>query len=368
MSYLGIFMKLVSVVGARPNFMKIAPLCRVLKKYPSVKHTLVHTGQHYDYKMSQVFFQELHIPEPDINLGIGSGSHAAQTAQIMLRFEKVLKDIKPGMVVVVGDVNSTLACALTAAKMFIPVAHIEAGLRSFDRTMPEEINRIVTDSISDMLFTSCADADRNLVKEGIPESKIFFTGNIMIDSLLSALPKANETNILQRLGVSDDDFCLVTLHRPGNVDEKSNLAEILHGLGEISKLHTIVFPSHPRTMKNITEFGLLPVLRKYPRLMMCNPLSYLDFINLTAHARLVLTDSGGIQEETTVLGVPCLTLRNNTERPVTVAMGTNRLIGTNPARIYPEAIKTLTRPEKRSKIPPKWDGRTAERICKILFR
>lgn len=362
-------MKIITVAGARPNFMKIAPLCKELKNYPSIKHTLVHTGQHYDYKMSQVFFQELEIPKPDINLEAGSGSHTSQTAEIMLRFEKVLTDVKPDMIVVVGDVNSTLACSLTAVKMLIPVAHIEAGLRSFDRTMPEEINRIVTDSISDLLFTSCADADNNLTKEGIPKSKVFFVGNIMIDSLLNALPMANENNILERLGVSADDFCLVTLHRPGNVDEKSNLAKILNGLGEVSRLCPVIYPCHPRTMKNIQKFKLLPILRKHPDMRICDPVGYMDFVNLTEHAEFVLTDSGGIQEETTVLGVPCLTLRDNTERPVTVTMGTNRLIGSNPDNIVPEALKTLEKPSpKKSRIPPKWDGKTAERICRILAK
>ncbi|MBI5360874.1 MAG: UDP-N-acetylglucosamine 2-epimerase (non-hydrolyzing) [Planctomycetes bacterium] len=359
-------MKLISVVGARPNFMKIAPLCRELKKYPSIKNILVHTGQHYDFKMSQVFFQELEIPRPHINLNAASGSHARQTSDIMIKFEKVLLDIKPSLVVVAGDVNSTLACSVTAAKLLIPVAHIEAGLRSFDRSMPEEINRIVTDSVSDVLFTTCRDANANLLKEGIPIHKIHFTGNIMMDSLLHNLKKAGSSKILSKMGLKNHNYCLVTLHRPANVDNAKNLKSILLALGSVSSLVPVVFPIHPRTIHNINKFGLSKTAAKFPALSLCEPAGYIDFLKLTSCARLVLTDSGGIQEETTALKIPCLTLRDNTERPVTVTMGTNKLISTNPARIVPECVKILQGRPKKSRIPPKWDGKTAERICKIL--
>jgi UDP-N-acetylglucosamine 2-epimerase (non-hydrolysing) len=317
--------------------MKIAPIMEEMAKYPEqFQQVLVHTGQHYDVNMSRIFFEELGIPRPDLYLGVGSGSHAEQTARIMVEFEKVVSGERPDLVVVVGDVNSTMACAIVAAKLWVPVAHVEAGLRSFDRRMPEEINRVVTDALSDYLFTTCQDANENLRQEGIPEEKIFFVGNVMIDTLLKHKEQASALAVPGQYGLEPGKYAVVTLHRPSNVDEPTVLKGILETLGEIAKRLPVIFPAHPRTQERIREFGLgdlvqspkLPVTRssgeeQESKAWLMEPLGYLEFLGLMADAGLVLTDSGGIQEETTILGVPCLTLRENTERPITVTEGTN---------------------------------------------
>ncbi len=433
-------MKIVLVCGARPNFMKIAPLLRAMAKYNSRTEPnkpnelnkpnrlfaplLVHTGQHYDFQMSQVFFRDLELPEPDIYLGVGSGTHAEQTAKVMVEFEKLLLEHRPDLVLVVGDVNSTIAAALAAVKVHIPVAHVEAGLRSGDRTMPEEINRLLTDQISDYLFTPSPDADENLKKEGVAGKKIFFVGNVMIDSLLYNKPLAEKSDILERLGLltqqtqqtqgtqgthsSVTPYALLTLHRPANVDDKQALAGIMSAITAISERIPVVFPAHPRTLKKLEEFNISPPSAvvvspdelnepnklnklnepKEPKeLLLTPPLSYVDFLKLEMYARLVMTDSGGIQEETTVLNVPCLTLRENTERPITITQGTNVLVGTSPERIVEEAFRILScesgshphslnkpyKPNEPNKLkeqllPPLWDGRTAERIVEVLAR
>lgn len=359
-------LKVVSVVGARPNFMKITPIIEEMKNHKCIKNILVHTGQHYDRKMSRLFFDELGIPKPNINLEVGSDTHARQTANIMVGFEKVLQSHKPDLVLVVGDVNSTAACSITAAKMNIPVAHVEAGLRSFDRTMPEEINRIITDSVSDILFTTCKDANRNLRKEGIPGEKIFFVGNVMIDALLRNIRKAKDSKIMKKMGLKKKDFALVTLHRPVNVDGEKNLRNTMSAFFELSKKIKIVFPVHPRAMKRLEEFGLLDNVRKNESLILAEPLGYLDFLSLMLNSRLVLTDSGGIQEETTFLGIPCLTLRKNTERPITISQGTNILVGTRTSRIIQEANGIIDGRGKKGKKIPLWDGKAAKRIVEVL--
>ena len=310
-------MKILNVVGARPNFMKIAPLVEEMKKTPDLQGILVHTGQHYDEGMSDVFFRDLGIPVPDVHLGVGSGTHAEQTARVMVEFEKVCIREKPHVVVVVGDVNSTMACTIVAAKLLIPVAHVEAGLRSFDRAMPEEVNRLVTDTLADILFTTSRDADENLKREGVSPQKIHFVGNVMIDTLLKHRQKAAELKV-----VKPEKYALVTLHRPSNVDDPQVLSTILQALEEISKSMPVIFPIHPRTAKRVEEFGLsMQGIRTMP------PQGYLEFLNLMSTATIVLTDSGGLQEETTTLGIPCLTLRHNTERPVTITHGTNIMVG-----------------------------------------
>lgn len=355
---------ILSVVGARPNFMKIAPIAHRLAQRPNVRHVLVHTGQHYDSNMSKVFFEDLEIPEPEIHLGVGSGSHAQQTARVMMQIEPVLADVNPDLVVVVGDVNSTMAATLVASKLGIPVAHVEAGLRSFDRTMPEEVNRVVTDAVADLLLTPSRDGDENLLREGIDPSRIRFVGNVMIDSLLKFLPRARRTQALERYGLRRSEYCLVTLHRPSNVDDRETLGALLELLGRISDRLPVLFPIHPRTRKMIQEFSL-PI--DYPRLQLADPVGYLEFLALEDGARLVLTDSGGIQEETTVLGVPCLTLRANTERPVTVTHGTNQIVGQDPQAIWRamEAILSTDSAEKR--VPEFWDGRAGERTVDALL-
>jgi UDP-N-acetylglucosamine 2-epimerase (non-hydrolysing) len=360
-------MKVVNVVGARPNFVKIAPIVEQMNKFPEIISILVHTGQHYDYNMSKQFFTELNIPEPDIYLGVGSGTHALQTAKIMIEFEKVLLAQKPDLTLVVGDVNSTIACALTSVKLHIPVAHVEAGLRSFDRDMPEEINRLLTDAIADYLFVTEDSGMYNLIREGISKDKIFFVGNVMIDTLLKYKDKAKSTSILDMLKIKKDEYCLVTLHRPSNVDTCENLQNILDALNEIQKDITVIFPVHPRTDARIDEFGLRNIVDNMQSLKMIAPVSYLEFTCLMSNARFVLTDSGGIQEETTVLGVPCLTLRKNTERPVTVDIGTNIVVGLDKIRIIKEAKKLINGVEKKGSIPKYWDGKTAERIVSILM-
>lgn len=362
-------LKVINVVGARPNFMKVAPIVEAMKRREhEFTPLVVHTGQHYDAAMSDSFFHDLELPQPDVYLGVGSASHAAQTAAVMERFEPVLIKEKPDWVVVVGDVNSTLACALVCAKRGVKVAHVEAGLRSRDRSMPEEINRLLTDQIADLLFTPSEDAGDNLRGEGIPADRIRFVGNIMIDSLLKLLPRAQKSTVVNDLGLSDQNYALLTLHRPSNVDDASTFARILEALEEISKRLPIIFPVHPRTRKTIAEFGFSGRIEKAKDLRLIEPLGYIDFLGLCSRARLVLTDSGGIQEETTVLGIPCVTLRETTERPITVEMGTNTIAGTDSRRIAEATSAALDRPDVRhAKVPPLWDGQTAERILDALI-
>jgi UDP-N-acetylglucosamine 2-epimerase (non-hydrolysing) len=359
-------LKLCLVAGARPNFMKVNPLLRRIAEYeahreataPPVDALLVHTGQHYDPNMSDVFFRELGIRPPDINLGVGSGSHAVQTAHILTGFEAVCEKERPDWVIVVGDVNSTMACALVAAKMGIRIAHIEAGLRSYDRTMPEEINRLVTDALADLLLTPSEDADANLLREGIPRDKIKFVGNIMIDALLDNLPKARSSDILTRLGIEPSRFVYVTLHRPANVDDPEHLAALVAALERISRRLPVVCPLHPRTRKKLEDAGGTP--HAEARLIWLEPLGYHASLCLAENARVVLTDSGGLQEEATFFRTPCLTLRPNTERPVTVTSGSNRL--TKIDRLLQDMDDILAGPERLGRIPPLWDGRAAERI------
>jgi UDP-N-acetylglucosamine 2-epimerase (non-hydrolysing) len=346
--------------------MKIAPIHRRMLEHPSIEPFLIHTGQHYDEKMSKTFFLDLGMPLPDIYLGVGSGSHAAQTAQVMVALEKAFTDKKPDCVVVVGDVNSTMAAAVVAAKLCIPVAHVEAGLRSFDRKMPEEINRIVTDGISDFLFVTEYSGLYHLAREGVPEEKIFFVGNVMIDSLVEHLPKAVHMDVLQQLNCTPKEYALMTLHRPSNVDENTTFLTILDAVEEIQRSIQVVFPIHPRTRKTLEQFGFKEKMDKMNGLIFTEPLGYLEFLCLMAGARFVLTDSGGIQEETTYLGIPCLTLRHNTERPVTVSMGTNQLVGTDHARIVAAANQAMNGMTAAHQIPPLWDGRASERIVKEL--
>ncbi len=410
---------IMHIVGARPNFMKIAPLVKAIKEHnqtsisPHLDQIIVHTGQHYDEKMSELFFDHLGLPKPDINLEVGSASHAVQTAEIMIRFEKVLLQYQPDAIIVVGDVNSTIACTLVASKIQYPasnlrlaacnskrrrplIVHVEAGLRSFDRTMPEEINRILTDQLSDLLFTTEEDANENLKREGISSEKIFFVGNVMIDTLFQHLEKAKKSDILNRLGLinqrlrtsdqglSTRDYALstpyavLTLHRPSNVDHKETFLNILEALKEISQKIPIIFPAHPRTQNRIKLFSLEnyfinPSTRdyglstKHSCIYCIEPLGYLDFLWLMANAKLVLTDSGGIQEETTVLGVSCVTIRENTERPITVRMGTNIVAGTKKENIINTALSQLNKLNNASNpIPPLWDGQAAKRIVDIL--
>jgi UDP-N-acetylglucosamine 2-epimerase (non-hydrolysing) len=350
-------MHILHVVGARPNFMKAAPVIRAIAKWPKARQTLVHTGQHYDRNLSDVFFSQLNMPEPDVNLEVGSGSHAWQTAEVMTRFEPVVLERKPDVVVVYGDVNSTVAAALVCSKLLIRVAHVEAGLRSFDRTMPEEINRIVTDRLADMLFTPSEDGDINLEREGVPAEKIYRVGNVMIDSLVRLLPAAMQC---PRNGLPER-YALVTLHRPSNVDDSASLQSILQALLEVNEQLEVVFPVHPRTRQRIEQFGI-----NIEKLHLLEPLPYIEFLSLQRRAAVVITDSGGIQEETTYLGVPCLTLRSNTERPVTVTMGTNVLIGQDLGRLRSELSNILEGNVKKGALPPLWDGHAAERIAEVL--
>jgi UDP-N-acetylglucosamine 2-epimerase (non-hydrolysing) len=366
--------KILTVVGARPNFMKAAPLFQEMRKHPDVEAWLVHTGQHYDGKMAGQFFEDLALPMPDVSLNVGSGSHAYQTAEVMKRLEPVLETMRPDVVVVVGDVNSTLAAALTAAKLGIPVAHVEAGLRSFDRTMPEELNRLLTDAVSDHLFVTEESGRQNLQREGIDGAKIHFVGNVMIDSLDHYRDRWDRSSILARLGLQPHGYGVVTLHRPATVDDAQTLGSVVDALRQVARQIPLVFPVHPRTRRRLETAangdagaGQSGGAGDTPKgIRWLEPLGYLDFIALVSRAAMVLTDSGGLQEETTALGVPCLTLRDRTERPVTVTHGTNRIVGTAPVRIVEEAFRTLEEPRRTWGRPYLWDGRAARRIVGIL--
>jgi len=346
--------------------MKIAPIVEEMGRYPDIEPILLHTGQHYDDNLSQVFLRDLNLPEPDIYLGVDSDSHARQTARVMMAFERVLLEQQPDLVLVVGDVNSTLACAVTAAKVGVPIAHVEAGLRSFDRRMPEEINRVVTDALSDLLFTTEESANENLRREGIPEEKICFVGNVMIDTLLKHRRKAMRTGILERLRLKKGEYVVLTLHRPSNVDDREAFLRIIQALEWIEAQIKIVFPAHPRTVKRVQEFGLQERFGGMSNLLLLEPLGYLDFLGLMNSSKFVLTDSGGIQEETTVLQIPCLTLREQTERPVTVTEGTNIVVGSRTERIVEESRRILNGEVKRGKVPKLWDGKAAERIVGVI--
>jgi UDP-N-acetylglucosamine 2-epimerase (non-hydrolysing) len=360
--------KIINIVGARPNMMKMAPLIAQMRKHKNINFKLVHTGQHYDVCMSRIFFDQLSLPRPDIYLGVGSGSHARQTSRVMSGLEKVFIDERPDLVIVVGDVNSTLAAAIAAVKLHIPLAHIEAGLRSFDRLMPEEINRLVTDSVSDYLFAPSQDAVKNLNDEGLSKEKIFFVGNIMIDTLLRFKQMAGKRDILKRLNLKKCGYALITLHRPSNVDNKGDVLRIFNALKEIQKKIKIVFPMHPRTRKMALRHKLFNFLKGMQNLMVVPPLGYLDFLKLMVDTRIILTDSGGIQEEATALRVPCLTLRDTTERPVTLTLGTNILVGKDTGKIIEMAEKRISGGGVATDIPKLWDGMTAQRIIAILLR
>lgn len=358
--------KVLHIVGARPNFMKVAPIWKAIAQAaPHLQQVLVHTGQHYDVKMSDVFFTDLGLPAPDVHLGVGSGSHAEQTARVMMELEKVYLQHKPTLVSVVGDVNSTLAGTLVAVKMGIPVAHVEAGLRSFDRTMPEELNRVLVDRVADLLLTPSRDGDANLAKEGIASERVHFVGNVMIDSLVQSREAALKLPTLSTLGLTAGQYAVCTLHRASNVDDVGVLSGLLKALAHVSRRIPVVFPVHPRTRKMLADKGLAPALEAEKGLRLVEPLGYLDFLCLTSQARLILTDSGGLQEESTALGVPCLTLRENTERPVTVEVGTNLVVGTDPARIMREADRVLDGAGKQGRVPEGWEGRAAERIARV---
>ncbi len=357
---------IILVAGARPNFMKIAPLHKELVSR-SLDVILVHTGQHYDTNMSQIFFDELGIPEPDIHLNVGSGSHAVQTAAVMVAFEKVCLENSPSMVVVVGDVNSTMACTIVAAKLHIPCAHVEAGLRSGDMEMPEEVNRVLTDRICEILLTPSPDGDENLRKEGTEESRIHLVGNIMIDTLFNNLAKVDADKICESLGLEKAGFCLLTMHRPSNVDDEATLTGIVGALLQISESIPIVMPLHPRTTAKLNEFGLMESLHASEAIKISEPLGYLDFIGLVSASRFVLTDSGGIQEETTALGIPCLTMRHNTERPITVSEGTNKIVGNDPGKILSEVEDILATGGKAGQVPDLWDGKTAARMVDVIM-
>lgn len=400
-------MKIISVVGARPNFMKVAPLHRAFAQVQSAKparrsfneggekgksendsvssldtrqevgqahisnldthvsHLICHTGQHYDEKMSKVFFEDLELPEPDFYLGVGSGSHAEQTGKVMIEFEKILLKEKPDLVIVVGDVNSTIACSLTAAKLHIKVAHVEAGLRSFDRKMPEEINRLLTDSIADYLFVTEKSGMENLKKEGVDDSKVFFVGNVMIDSLAYYLEKSNGSRVIDTYDLEKENYVLFTLHRPSNVDTEDQLNKLIESLNKIGEQRKAIFPMHPRTRNNLDKFGLEEKI--HSNITITDPIGYIDFISLIKNAELIVTDSGGIQEESTYLGVQCITLRDSTERPATVEVGTNQLLGTDLQKAVEAALNVLDGNKKEGKVPELWDGSAAERIVDILI-
>ena len=359
-------MKIVNVVGARPNLMKISPLMAAYGDHRAIDAILVHTGQHYDREMSDLFFRQLGIPEPDLNLGVGSASHAVQTAEIMRAFEPVVMGHRPDAVLVVGDVNSTIACGLVAVKLGVKLVHVEAGLRSFDRAMPEEINRVLTDAISDLLFCTEQSGVDNLRYENVQDGRVFLVGNVMIDTLLRNLQKAESSQILTELGLAPGEYAVLTLHRPRNVDDPAVLGEILKALGVIQQHTPIIFPVHPRTRNNLADSPLAKRIREMPNLRLMGPAGYLDFLRLMSSAKLVLTDSGGIQEETTILKVPCLTLRHNTERPVTLDMGTNRLVGTDPDVILAGYRQIMKGDWPSGQTPELWDGNAAQRIVRIM--
>ena len=359
-------MKICYVCGARPNFVKIAALVRAADARGFSERLLVHTGQHYDERMSELFFEQLGIPRPDVDLGVGSGSQASQTAEIMRRFEPVLDSERPELVSVVGDTNSTVACALVAPKLRIPVAHVEVGLRSGDRDMPEEINRVITDSISDLLFVSEESGMRNLAHEGTPASICHFVGNVMIDTLLAHKEAADSSTILDRLAVAPQRYAALTLHRPSNVDDEETIGGIVRLVKDVSAVCPVVFPAHPRTRGRLSQFGLLESIERAPGIRLVPPLGYLDFVKLLANARLVLTDSGGVQEETTILRVPCLTLRTTTERPATVDAGTNTIVGANPLHIRAAIESVLIEGAGETSAPPLWDGLASQRIFAVL--
>lgn len=363
-------MHVIHVVGARPNFVKMAPVMAALAQCDGISQALVHTGQHYDDNMSDVFFRQLGLQLPDVNLDVGAGSHAAQTAQVMMRFEEVVLGQRPDLVLVYGDVNSTVAAALVCAKLLIPVGHVEAGLRSFDRTMPEEINRVLTDQIADLLFTPSADGNENLLREGVAPATIHLVGNVMIDTLMRLLPQAEarwpelrHSLQVRNDALTDKGYALVTLHRPSNVDDPDELRRIMQTLYDIAEDIPIIFPVHPRTRRRL---GSLELRIQSPRLHLGEPMGYLDFLALQQHAALVITDSGGIQEETTFLGVPCLTVRENTERPVTVSVGTNTLVGQDMERLTTEVQRILSGHGRRGGVPPLWDGKAGERIADVI--
>ena len=366
-------MKLILVAGTRPNFMKIAPLVRAINRHNKnlddtatrIEFLLVHTGQHYDIEMSEVFFRDLGLPKPDINLEVGSASHAAQTAKIMTGFEGVCLAEKPDWVIVVGDVNSTMACTLVAAKLGIKVAHVEAGLRSFDRSMPEEINRLVTDALADLLLTPSPDADENLLKEGILREKIRRVGNVMIDTLINNLDQARQMRTTDRFGLKEHKYVFVTLHRPPNVDNEKSLTSIMGILSDLSKTMDVIFPVHPRTRKQMVSFGILEKTRQFPRLIINDPMNYLDTICLVDKARFVITDSGGLQEETTFLNIPCLTVRPNTERPITISQGSNQLTSLETIKSDIEHVLGYYR---QCRIPDLWDGNAGKRIISELIQ
>lgn len=363
-------MKIVNAVGARPNFVKMAAIIQELRKHGNLEWLLVHTGQHYGLEMSETFFAELDLPQPDVHLGVGEGSHGEQTGRMMIEFEKVLVKESPDLLIVVGDVNSTLACALAASKLKIPIAHVEAGLRSFDRCMPEEVNRLLTDAVSDYLFVTEQSGEENLLREGISPERIFFVGNVMIDTLFRFRDRIAQSTILSRLGLEPSQYLVLTLHRPENVDIRQTFAGLLAALDEVSRRIRIVYPAHPRTRRRIDEFALqrdFPFLSEKERFLLLEPLSYLDFLKLVSESSLVLTDSGGVQEETTALSTPCLTLRERTERPVTVAEGTNRVVGTTPQKVVEESLDVLDGHQKVGRMPRLWDGKAAERIVKIIL-
>ncbi len=358
-------MKIINVVGARPNFMKMAPIIEAMNRHPDrIDHLLVHTGQHYDAKMSKAFFDDLGMTTPDIDLGVGSGSHAEQTGRIMVEFENVCIQESPDLVIVVGDVNSTMACTITAKKLGIKVAHVEAGLRSRDMSMPEEINRLCTDVLCDLLFTTDPMADENLRREGVDEEKIHFVGNVMIDTLLKHKALAEKLTLLYDLGLRPGEYATLTMHRPSNVDNPETLKAIMKSIESIADQIKVVFPVHPRTRNKMEAIGFVP---DQSSIIFTEPLGYLEFLHLNLHAKMVLTDSGGLQEETTVLGIPCITMRSNTERPITCEVGTNTIVGNDPQTILDAAQTILSGKSKVGEIPAKWDGRAAERIVDVLL-
>ena len=360
--------RVISIVGARPNFVKVAPIDRAFKAYSDrIEHMIVHTGQHYDHKMSEAFFQDLKMPKPVKFMGVGSGSHAEQTAKVMIEFEKICNELKPDLVIVVGDVNSTLACALTAVKMGIKVAHVEGGLRSFDKGMPEEVNRMATDAICDYCFVTEKSALEHLKREGFPMDRVYHVGNTMIDSQHYALPLTENCDVMNRFNLDNKGYVLITLHRPSNVDEKEQLKGLLEVFGKIPEDKKVVFPIHPRTLRNIDNFGLREMTFAIKNLLMIDPMGYIDFLTLLKNADFVMTDSGGIQEETTALGVPCLTVRTSTERPSTIEEGTNKLVNPDPESIK-KAVEEQVNADRNRKysVPKYWDGKAAERIAEKI--